>query len=182
MNHPPSADPVRAGRPRPWEPRRRSPAARCRGPCLPRLAASGSALSSLTGRRLDECQQVLERQSRPASARHCRHPPRILTSLADLGFRHVLARHGPHQAFADWAAGGGAGRLSGRGARPRPHRRRCPHPTRAHRAPGGRQRRSLLVRARNPRAPSRPPCRCTKRFAACPLRRPRRRPRSALAL
>ena len=30
--------------------------------------------------------------------------PAVLTSLADLGFRHVLRHHEPPPAFADWAA------------------------------------------------------------------------------
>ncbi|MCY4029656.1 MAG: hypothetical protein OXH75_25495 [Acidobacteria bacterium] len=64
---------------------------------------AAAALSSLTGRTVAYCHRVLARN-------HGRCPldsavtPGVLTSLDDLGFRHVLERHQPAPTFAAWAA------------------------------------------------------------------------------
>lgn len=75
------------------------------GPVRGELPApcAAAALSSATGRRLDACQRVLERNHglRPLDTAVT---PAILTSLADLGFHHALARHAPHPTFGGWAA------------------------------------------------------------------------------
>ena len=75
------------------------------GPVRGRLPApcAAAALSSLTGRRLDACQRVLER-NHGLSPLDTAVTPAILTSLADLGFRPVLVRNDRLPPFADWAA------------------------------------------------------------------------------
>ena len=63
---------------------------------------AAAALSSLTGRTVAACHRALARN-------HGRCPldsavtPAVLTTLDDLGFRHLLERHEPPRAFAVWA-------------------------------------------------------------------------------